>query len=108
MRAALIAFVLLLVAPAAASASALEIVRRDQPRELPVVYDVTYSADPVEANRLDLRLDGQTLHVDDPGATFRSIPPSCERDGTELVCATPRRRASWGRADVDLADADDR
>jgi hypothetical protein len=105
----LIPLALLLVAPAAASASTIEVVDKGTGEVSGArTYEITYRADPGEANQLTIQLEtDRRIRLADPGATLHDLPPECAPVGAGALCTTPRTDGLWHGATAVLGDRDD-
>ena len=108
-RLAMAVLVAVLVAPATASASFVEMTQngRSDPQSALASYTLSYTADPGEANDLTVT-DGDGIRVRDPGATIRT-GANCVHEGADVVCrAAPGTYSRSGPSGVvDLRDGDD-
>jgi Ca2+-binding RTX toxin-like protein len=74
------------------------------------IVTFVYTADPGEANRVELTRDGSDIVVRDPGAgNMRAVGPGCKQENPNRVRCSPPEGPSTGlnRMTVELGDMDD-
>ena len=70
-------------------------------------YTLTYRADAGEENRARMRFLAPGVRIEDSGATFRDLPPSCRSSGTAVDCLPPPGDSIITQQFMELGDGGD-